>query len=109
MSNSEHDGIIKGLLYPGLEDSQMLEDSQLDTDFFEEDYEMAMSTMEQQRQEVQTQHSSVPRVSPQNESNVDRYNPDLRSSNQSNSYQSSYFAAMGRPYSDLSNQKLPPR
>jgi hypothetical protein len=92
MDDDEHDGIIKGLLYPCLENSV-----NEDFDFFEEDYEMAQAVVD-----------SVPSVAayPNTSNNDAAFNDSPRLQDDYSSYHASYFAAMGKPYSDLTSQKL---
>jgi hypothetical protein len=94
MDDDEHDGIIKGLLYPRLEDSVN------SFDFFEEDYEMAQEAVNNAPSSSSAAAASYPNTS----NNNDSYNqpPTL----QDNSYYASYYSSMGRPYSDLSSEKL---
>jgi hypothetical protein len=90
MDDDEHDGIIKGLLYPGLED---LDD---DLDFFEDDYQMAQAAV---RDVPPSRAQAFPSRS------NDAYNEPARLTVE-DSYYDSYFSSMGRPYSDLTNEKL---
>jgi hypothetical protein len=91
MDDDDHDEIMKGLLYPRLEESSENDDF----DFFEEDYDMAQAAV-----------GSVPASDSANTSNNnDMYNPPPRIEEEM-SYYDSYYASMGRPYSDLTNEKL---
>jgi hypothetical protein len=97
MDDDEHDGIIKGLLYPGLESSE-----NEDFDFFEEDYEMAQAVVDS------STNPHVPSVAayPNTSYNDAAFNDAPRLQDDYSSYHASYFAAMGKPYSDLTSQKL---
>lgn len=104
MDDDEHDGIIKGLLYPGLED---LDDQY---DFFEEDYEMAQDAVPAVPRTLDAMSFSGP-TSLDNHAihhrSLNSFNDmDEDRTNESNSFYSDYFSSMGRPYSDLSSQKL---
>ena len=106
MDDDEHDEIIKGLLYPGLEDSTT------SCEFFDDDYELAQSAV------VRTSLSAAAPL--RGDSSYSGFSDNhavhrrstfdalLASFNDGNddSYEASYFAAMGRPYADASNQKL---
>jgi hypothetical protein len=104
MDDDEHDDIIKGLLYPGLEDSAF------DCEFFDDDYEVAQDA-------VRTNSNSAATIGTSSYSDIanDDHAVHRRSTvdpfaslneNNDDSYQASYYASMGRPYSDLSSQKL---
>lgn len=105
MEDDEHDGIIKGLLYPGLEDG-----SDTDFDFFEEDYNAAQAMIQDSNRESAAAASSGNSVYSDLADNhaIHRRTLDLSAfdDNEADSYYASYFASMGRPYSDLSSQKL---
>lgn len=96
MDDDEHNDIIKGLLYPQLE-----QDSAADFDFFEEDYEMAQEIVNS-APAPSTLVASAPYSNTSN--NNTSYNQPPRL--QEDTYNSSYYASMGRPYSDLSSEKL---
>ena len=116
MDDDEHNDIIKGLLYPGLE-----EEEDGDCDFFEEDYEMAQAAVASappstNRSNATSSHTSDPYTMntttmsnfPNNitgRSN-DAFDTSAMLSRIEREYERSYLASMGRPYSDLSNQKL---
>ena len=95
MDDDEHDEVIKGLLYPGLEDSTN------SFDFFEEDYEMAQQAVQE------TSSSQAPAAAsasyPNSNNTNSSYNQPPRLQD---SYYASYYSSMGRPYSDLSSEKL---
>ena len=102
MDDDEHDGIIKGLLYPGLEDSSD------DCDFFEEDYHEAQSAvrglsgstaraMNLSASDAEDNHARHRRTAFDSFANLD---------SPMDSYEASFLASMGRPYSDRSHQKL---
>eukprot|EP00339_Tiarina_fusa_P024283 CAMPEP_0117031138 /NCGR_PEP_ID=MMETSP0472-20121206/22418_1 /TAXON_ID=693140 ORGANISM="Tiarina fusus, Strain LIS" /NCGR_SAMPLE_ID=MMETSP0472 /ASSEMBLY_ACC=CAM_ASM_000603 /LENGTH=157 /DNA_ID=CAMNT_0004739407 /DNA_START=70 /DNA_END=543 /DNA_ORIENTATION=+ len=93
MDDDEHDDIIKGLLYPGLEESSEHDDF----DFFEEDYEMAQAAV--------GSAASDSLYATASNNNNDIYNSTPRIDEEM-SYFESYYASMGRPYSDLTNEKL---
>lgn len=104
MDDDEHDGIIKGLLYPGLEDSTN------DCDFFEEDYHSAQeavrlgsTTTNAERRGTSNYVHADDNHAIHRRSTFDAFSS---MSDQIDSYETSYFASMGRPYSDLSQQKL---
>ena len=99
MDDDEHDGVIKDLLYPGLETSN-------DLDFFEEDYNMAQSAV---RRTADTQTPSSSFAGSTDNHAIHRrtgvnFLDDM--DEEDDSYYASYYSSMGRPYSDLSNQKL---
>ena len=107
MDDDEHDGIIKGLLYPGLEDSSV------DCDFFEEDYHEAQSAV--RGVQGSTAHDmSMTRVAHYASGADDNRAIHRRTALDSfasldspmDSYEASFLASMGRPYSDRSHQKL---
>lgn len=104
MGDTEHDGIIKGMLYPGLENST---NDEMDFDFFDEDYQNAQEAV---RDHPPTR--STPGVaSLPNSSNSSSTFNNLASDSSAqlqndNSYYASYYSSMGRPYSDLSGEKL---
>ena len=121
MADSEHDGIIKGLLYPGLQEEDD-DDSDMDEfgsdDFFAEDLEMAQAALRNNAStppptSMMDSTSSIPQAS--NMSHNGNRNPFhsttsmLEEQNITSSmsyYERSYFASMGRPYYDLTNEKL---
>eukprot|EP00934_Nitzschia_sp_Nitz4_P006260 Nitzschia sp. Nitz4//scaffold44_size153857//132865//133365//NITZ4_002745-RA/size153857-processed-gene-0.169-mRNA-1//-1//CDS//3329552229//6250//frame0 len=102
MDDNEHEGIIKGLLYPGLEEV----DDEDEFDFFEEDYQAAQEV-------VRSSAAGGSGPSPMEEDASDNHAVHRRTLDISmldepdDSYFSSYLSSMGRPYSDLSSQKLP--
>ena len=107
MDDDEHDGIIKGLLYPGLEDSA------IDCDFFEDDYHeaqsavrglgeatshaMAMTGISHYASAAEVNHARHRRTALDSFASLD---------STMDSYEASFLASMGRPYSDRSHQKL---
>lgn len=97
MDDDEHDGIIKGLLYPGLEDSAV------DCDFFDEDYEVAIDAVRSSSVAATTGNSDATDNHALHRRSFDAFG-DLEE--EEDSYLASYYASMGRPYSDLSHQKL---
>ena len=114
MDDDEHNAIIKGLLYPGLEE----EADEGDCDFFEEDYELAQAAVASAPPPSSVNHDGGS-IMPFNTSNTDpnRTNPFATTSallsrieremqRSSSSYERSYFASMGRPYSDMTSEKL---
>jgi len=127
MDDDEHDGIIKGLLYPGLEDSTY------DCDFFDDDYHAALDAVRTNEQLMRA--SNYYSSSHSNDYNHHRHNYNNSTNNNNHdiddddnhavhhrrsaldalaslndtmddSYETSFFASMGRPYADLSHQKL---
>lgn len=107
MDDDEHDGIIKGLLYPGLEDSAA------DCDFFEEDYHEAQNAV--RGLEGTTAHDeihpmAITGVAQYASSAMDNRRTALDSfaslNSSRESYEDSFLASMGRPYADRSHQKL---
>ncbi len=105
MEDDEHDGIIKGLLYPGLEDSLD------DCDFFEDDYHAAQNVVQSRgsnnRNTENTRTSNFSHAEDNHAIHRRSTFDDFGSMNDEfDSYESSFFASMGRPYADLSHQKL---
>lgn len=107
MADEEHDGVIKGLLYPGLEESVN------DFDFFDDDYEAAQDAVRTSSSSVLASgtigNSSYSGASDNHAVHRRSTFDALASLNDDvndDSYEASYYASMGRPYSDLTSQKL---
>lgn len=108
MDDDEHDGIIKGLLYPGLEDSTA------DCDFFEEDYHEAQNAIVRGLEGTTAQDDIHPMAISGVEPYASRAIANRRTALDSfaslnssrESYEDSFLASMGRPYADRSHQKL---
>ena len=103
MGDAEHDEIVKGLLYPGLEEEGDDVDNMDDSDefgcddFFEEDLAMAQAAVSNSRGSGGSSRTSPSSIADL----LNNTSPPMMSS-----YERSYFATMGRPYSDLTNEKL---
>lgn len=113
MDDDEHNGIIKGLLYPGLEE----ENDEGECDFFEEDYEMAQAAVASAPppsmnidESMSTSYFNTSNTDPNRNNSFANTSALLsrieREMQQSSSYERSYYASMGRPYSDVTNEKL---
>ena len=108
MDDDEHDDIVKGLLYPGIQEDS--ENDDLDCDFFEEDLEMAEAA-------VRNTDTHPPFTSDGTSSytnNIDNSTssnntysiPPIINEREMSVYERNYFATMGRRYYDLTNEKL---
>ena len=70
-------------------------------DFFEEDYQMAQAAVGESTTTTTPNH-----LYSNTSNNNDVYNVPSSRQNEEMSYFESYIASMGRPYSDLTNEKL---
>ena len=122
IDDEEHDGIIKGLLYPGLEE----EDNNTSFDFFEEDYQMAHASLSsaasssrrsfsttgnnsssrRSSSSLLSSQSSLSSMMPPPGGGLPSHASESSSSSTNYSYERAYFQSTGRRYSDLTQEKL---
>jgi len=100
MDDDEHDEIIKGLLYPGLEDSAV------DCDFFDDDYQEAQEAVSPDSTLAATGNTGFAYAGDNRPVRRRSFDDFASLDDEEDSYEASYFASMRRPYSDLSHQKL---